>query len=158
MTDIQMTAGIIDGDSFETLKYPDDDILLRATTHGNVQVVEYSSVDREGPPAHYHPWHEVEYVIEGEVEFYLNGEWIRGGPGTVQMLPAGVPHSVRIPSGTARLLMITIGAPFDGFSRELSALYARGDAGLADIVAVANRHGVRLEGDVTDRKEWIDLP
>lgn len=50
-------------------------------------------------------------VIEGEVEFYLHGEWIRGGPGTVQMLPAGVAHSVRVPEGSARLLYVTIGAP-----------------------------------------------
>jgi hypothetical protein len=90
----------------------------------------------------------VEYVIEGEAEFYLNGEWVKGGPGTVQMLPAGIAHSVRVPEGTARILMITIGAPFAGFSRELAALYATGQATLPNIVAVANRHGVRLEGDM----------
>lgn len=112
-----------------------------------MQVVEYDSSDRDGPPAHYHPWHEIEYVIEGDVEFYVNGEWKGGGPGTVQMLPAGAAHSVRIPSGKARLLMITIGAPFDGFSRDLSALYASGAADLQSIVAVANRHDVWLESD-----------
>ena len=93
---------------------------------------------------------EIEVVIEGEVEFYLNGQWIRGGPGTVQMLPAGVAHSVRVPAGSARLLYVTIGAPYDGFARELSALYTSGQASLERIVAVANRHGVRLEGDVMD--------
>ena len=146
MKDVQMPAGIFDGSRFETVRYPDDEIRLRVT-EGNVQVIEYHSTDREGPPAHYHPWHEVEYVIEGDVEFYLHGEWIRGGPGTVQMLPAGVAHSVRVPTGTARLLMITIGAPFDGFSRALAALYAGGTANFESIVATANQHGVRLEGD-----------
>lgn len=148
MTMVQMTERIIDGNHYETVRYPGDEILLRVTDGGNVQVVEYFSTDRDGPPAHYHPWHEVEIVIEGEVEFYLNGRWMRGGPGTVQMLPAGVSHSVRIPEGSARLLYITIGAPYDGFARELSNLYAVGQADLASIVAVANRHGVRLEGDV----------
>lgn len=144
-TEVTMTAGIVDGDRYETVRYPDDIIHLRVTEGGNVQVIEYESTDREGPPAHYHPWHEIEYVIEGDVEFYVNGAWHSGGPGTVQMLPAGAAHSVRIPSGTTRLLMVTIGAPFDGFSRELSALYESGQASREGIVAIANRHGVRLE-------------
>ena len=147
MTTVQMTAGIIDGSQFETVRYPGDEILLRVTEGGNVQVVEYFSTDRDGPPAHYHPWHEVEVVIEGVVEFYLHGQWIRGAPGTVQMLPAGVAHSVRVPEGSARLLYVTIGAPYDGMARELAALYASGQVDLASVVAIANRHGVRLEGD-----------
>lgn len=150
MTAVHMTAAIVDGSRFETIHYPTDDIQLRVTSGGNVQVIEYHSTDRDGPPAHYHPWHEIEVVIEGDVEFYLNGQWIRGGPGTVQMLPAGVAHSVRVPAGSARLLYVTIGAPYDGFARELSALYTSGQASLERIVAVANRHGVRLEGDVAD--------
>lgn len=151
MTSVQMTAGIVDGSRFETVRYPDDEILLRVTNRGNVQVIEYYSTDRDGPPAHYHPWHEVEVVIEGEVEFYLNGEWIRGGPGTVQMLPAGVAHSVRVPHGSARLLYVTIGSPYDGFARDLAALYATGQANTQDIIAVANRYGVHLEGDVAEK-------
>jgi quercetin dioxygenase-like cupin family protein len=144
-----MTAGIIDGSRFETVRYPDDEILLRVTDHGNVQVIEYTSADRSGPPPHAHAWHEVEYVIEGEVEFYLNGEWIRGGPGTVQMLPAGAAHSVRVPSGSARLLYITIGPPYDGMAREISALYAAGEMDMQKLVAVAKRHGLQLEGDAS---------
>lgn len=148
MTSVQMTAEIVDGSRFEAVHYPDDEIMLRVTEGGNVQVIEYHSTDREGPPAHYHPWHEIEFVIEGEVEFYLNGRWTRGGPGTVQMLPAGVAHSVRVPEGKAKLLYVTIGAPYDGFARELSALYASGQVTLEGLVTIANRHGVRLEGDV----------
>ena len=143
--DVQMIPAVIDGNQFETVRYPADEIHLRLTQGGNVQVVEYESTDRDGPPAHYHPWAEIEYVIEGTVEFYVNGEWQSGGPGTLQMLPPGAAHSVRIPEGKARLLMITIGAPYDGFARDLSALYASGAANLASIVATANRWGVRLE-------------
>jgi quercetin dioxygenase-like cupin family protein len=146
MTDVQITAGVTPGDQFETVRYPDDQILLRVTSGGNVQVIEYISTDREGPPPHFHPWHEVEFVIEGEVEFYVNGSWTRGGPGTVQMLPAGASHSVRVPNGTARLLYVTIGAPYDGMARELAALYASGTADLPRIIEIAHRHGVQLEG------------
>jgi hypothetical protein len=70
------------------------------------------------------------------------------------MLPAGVAHSVRVPHGRARLLYVTIGAPYDGMARELSALYASGQVTLEGVVAIANRHGVRLEGDVDASTCW----
>lgn len=148
MTAVQMTAEIIDGGRFDTIRYPDDEIMLRVTSGGNVQVVEYHSTDRDGPPAHFHPWHEVEVVIEGEVEFYLHGQWIRGGPGTVQMLPAGVAHSVRVPEGKAKLLYITMGPPYDGMARDLAALYATGQANVQNVIAAAHQHGVYLEGEI----------
>ena len=81
------------------------------------------------------------------MEFYVNGQWTRGGPGTVQMLPAGSSHSVRVPSGMARLLFITIGPPYDMMARELSELYATGNADTSRIIEIAERHGLRLEGD-----------
>lgn len=148
MTDIQMQARLVDGAIYETVHYPDDEILVRVADGGSVQVIEFESVDVAGPPAHYHPWHEIEYVIEGNVEFYVNGAWLPAGPGSVQMLPAGAAHSLRVPSGKARLLMVTIGPPYDGFARDLAALYASGAADLESVVSTANRHGVRLEGDV----------
>ena len=143
---MDLRAGVWDGSSFEQLRLWGDDVLLRVVDAGDVQVVEYRSQDREGPPVHVHPWDEIEYVIEGEVEFLVNGSWVRGGPGTVQMLPAGAAHSVRVPAGTARVLMVTAGAPYDGFARDSATLAGAGD-GYPDPVAlleVATRHGLRL--------------
>lgn len=51
MTTVEMTAGIIDGSRYDTVRYPGDEILLRVTEGGNVQVVEYFSTDRDGPRA-----------------------------------------------------------------------------------------------------------
>ena len=141
-----MRAGVFDGGAYETVRYPTDEILLRVVDAGNVQVVEYRSDDRDGPPAHSHEWDEVEYVIEGEVEFLVGDRWTAGGPGTVQMLPRGVPHAVRIPSGTARLLMITIGPPYDGFAKDVARVLARDGYSAAELVDVAARYGVKLAG------------
>jgi quercetin dioxygenase-like cupin family protein len=142
MAQIDMPAAVYDGEVFETISYPADEIRLRVVDAGEVQVAEYRSEDRDGPPPHSHPWHELEYVIEGEVEFRVGEEWTRCGPGSVQLLPAGVPHSVRVPEGSARLLMVTIGAPFDGFAREMATLFARPSTTLADVVETAGRFGV----------------
>jgi quercetin dioxygenase-like cupin family protein len=143
MDSFATSARVVPGDEYEALRYPTDEVLLRVTDAGGVQVAEYRTEDRDGPPPHSHPWHEVEYVIEGEVEFFVDGAWVTAGPGAVQVLPAGVAHSVRVPRGSARLLMVTLGAPYDGFARDLADLYAR-DAVTSDaVVDVARRHGVR---------------
>ena len=63
------------------------------------------------------------------------------------LLPPGAARYARMPESKARLLMITIGAPYDGFARDLSALYASGGASLASFVETDNRWGVRLEGN-----------
>jgi quercetin dioxygenase-like cupin family protein len=146
LAEVDLRAGVYDGSSFEQLRLWGDDILLRVVDAGEVQVVEFRSEDREGPPPHVHPWHEVEYVIEGEVEFLVGGAWVRGGPGTVQLLPAGEAHSVRVPEGAARVLMVTVGPPYDGFARDSAALdaAAEGYPSPADLLAVAARHGLRL--------------
>jgi hypothetical protein len=59
-----------------------------------------------------------------------------------------VPHSTRIPSGEARIVMVTIGAPYDGFAREMARLFEAG-AALPEIAEAAGRHGVRLAPPAT---------
>lgn len=141
---LSMQAGTIDGSAPERLSVVGDEVLLRVADAGDVEVVEYVSSDRDGPPPHSHAWDEIEYVIEGEVEFLVGERWTRGGPGTVQLLPRGVAHAVRIPTGTARILMITLGAPYAGFAREVAALGVAGYPDPATLLEIAARHGLRL--------------
>jgi len=44
-------------------------------------------------PEHSHPHEQVANVLEGEFELVVNGEARRLGPGTVAVIPSGVPHS-----------------------------------------------------------------
>ena len=144
MADLRMDGVVLRGDQAELVRYPADEIWLRAAGHGDVQVADYRSTDRDGPPAHSHPWDEAQIVVEGEAEFQIgDGDWVRGGSGTVQLLPHGVPHAIRIPSGSARLIQVSIGAPYDGFAREMARQFAAG-APLSEIAEAAERHGVRL--------------
>ena len=144
MADLNLEAVVLTGDQAELVRYPTDEIWLRAAGHGDVQVADYRSEDREGPPAHSHPWDEAQIVVDGEAEFRIgDGDWVRGGSGTVQLLPRGVPHAIRIPSGSARLIQVSIGPPYDGFARDMARLFAAG-APLDEVVAAADHHGVRL--------------
>jgi quercetin dioxygenase-like cupin family protein len=137
--DVDMSGpGVLRAEDAETVVTATDVVRLLVAGRGDVQVAEYTSSDREGPPAHRHEWHEVEVVLDGVVDFWLDGGWYRAGPGDVQVLPAGSSHSVRIPEAEARVLLVTIGAPYDQFARALVGVEG------AEVVEVAARHGVTL--------------
>ena len=70
--------------------------------------------DFEGVDPHTHADHtDSFYVLEGEVEFFRDGEWHRAGPGTFLSLPPNVEHGFRPAGGSFRLL--NIHAPRVGF-------------------------------------------
>ena len=75
-----------------------------------------------GPDLHEHREHaDAFYVLEGELEFRLGPQGsrvVKGGPGTLMLVPAGLIHAFRNESGaTARFL--NIHAPSKGFAESL---------------------------------------
>jgi mannose-6-phosphate isomerase-like protein (cupin superfamily) len=73
----------------------------------------------EGPEVHTHSDHtDSFYVLEGEVQFTVDGRTFTGGPGTFVSAPPGVEHTFTKPElGYARLL--NIHAPEAGFADHL---------------------------------------
>jgi quercetin dioxygenase-like cupin family protein len=87
------------------------------------------------PPLHSHPQDETFYVLEGELTAWLvepelaqdDGSppaWAakRGWhcvPGTVLFAPAGVPHTFRVESDTARMLFLSTPAGIEDYVRAL---------------------------------------
>jgi len=73
----------------------------------------------EGVAPHTHPDHtDSFYVLEGEVEFLVNGERRRGGPGSFFSAPPGVVHGFRI-AGESRVRVLNVHAPNVGFVERL---------------------------------------
>jgi quercetin dioxygenase-like cupin family protein len=73
---------------------------------------------------HLHRQHaETFYILEGDVDFYLGGDWLTAPPGSTVHIPPGIEHAVVLPEGrTGKLLMIFQPAGFDQFLKELAAL------------------------------------
>jgi mannose-6-phosphate isomerase-like protein (cupin superfamily) len=72
------------------------------------------SADFEGVDPHTHADHtDSFYVLEGEVEFFQEGEWHRVGPGTFLSVPPDVEHGFRPCGGDFRLL--NLHTPRTGF-------------------------------------------
>jgi quercetin dioxygenase-like cupin family protein len=80
------------------------------------EVIDLSfDADWEGVDPHTHDDHvDSFYVLEGEVEFTIEGEAIRGGPGTYVAVPRGVVHYFRNP-GPGHIRVLNIHAPHAGF-------------------------------------------
>lgn len=73
---------------------------------------------------HRHDHHaETFYFLEGAVDFYVDGDWIKAGPGTTIHVPPGVPHACRVADDTpARMLMIYQPSGFDEFLAEMAGM------------------------------------
>jgi Cupin domain len=70
-----------------------DQLLARVATAGPcpISLVEDTSAYRDRAPLHGHPWDELTYLLEGEMEFTVGADTRSGGPGTLVSLPPGVP-------------------------------------------------------------------
>jgi quercetin dioxygenase-like cupin family protein len=73
---------------------------------------------------HLHRQHaETFYILDGAVNFYIDGDWMTANPGASIHVPPGVPHAVDLPAGgIGRMLMIFQPAGFDQFLAELVTL------------------------------------
>jgi quercetin dioxygenase-like cupin family protein len=81
----------------------------------HIEALELSfPADFEGVDPHTHATHtDSFYVLEGEIDFLLEGEWRRAGPGTFLAVPPNVEHGFR-PAGTA-IRLLNFHTPDDGF-------------------------------------------
>jgi len=80
---------------------------------------------------HLHRQHaETFYILEGQVAFYIDGDWITATAASTVHIPPGIEHAVTLEAGqTGKMLMIFQPAGFDQYLAELAAMSA---AELAD--------------------------
>ncbi|MEM7289761.1 MAG: cupin domain-containing protein [Pseudomonadota bacterium] len=73
---------------------------------------------------HKHNTHaETFYFLEGIVDFYMDGEWIKAVPGTTIHVPPGIEHACRVANNEpAKMLMIFQPSGFDGFLEEMAGM------------------------------------
>ena len=74
---------------------------------------------------HLHRYHaETFYILEGAVEFYVDGDWMTCQAGACLHIPPGIEHACILSQGhvSARMLMIFQPAGFDQFLAELGRM------------------------------------
>ena len=76
------------------------------------------------------------YVLEGECEWQVDSQLVRGRPGTFVFIPPGVPHNIANASDKPARLLLTVSPPgFEHYFEELAKLATRDGPPDANAVA-----------------------
>ncbi len=98
-----------------------------------------------GPPLHEHPWDEAYYVVDGEVDFVLDGAARRVRAGDFLYAPGGTVHAFKGASQQpARVLVFDAPAAAEGFFRDVHREVAQMPRNAALIPRIGERHRMRF--------------
>ena len=103
---------------------------------------------------HMHRTHaETFYILEGSVDFFVDGSWLTAEPGATLHIPPGVPHAAAVSEGcdSARMLMIFQPSGFDLFLAELAQMTKQDFADEAKMAALNDRYDIVPLGPLPQR-------
>jgi quercetin dioxygenase-like cupin family protein len=87
-------------------------------TGGRLAVIEFLFPRGASPPLHSHPQDESYVVLDGRLTVRAGADRVELGAGDVAVVPIGVPHSFRVDSDTARVLVLSTPAGIERFVRD----------------------------------------
>jgi quercetin dioxygenase-like cupin family protein len=111
----------------------------------DLTVTEYSVEPGTEPgDPHYHANHtDSFYVLEGELEFQIDGRSVRASAGTFVVAPRGVVHAFPIAIGSrAKFLNLHTPGGFERYLRKLNDMRARGEKPDADLLESHDSYNV----------------
>lgn len=124
-------------------------LLSGEQTGGAFTMVQVVTPPGGGPPPH---WHTREdewfHILEGRVEFWLDGTWTEVPAGTTAFLPKNSRHTYRN-CGDTPLRMIVHASPsgFEVFFERIAeAFNAPGGPDMPRIVEISAEHGIHYVG------------
>ncbi len=118
-------------------------------TEGAFEVFEVIAPARPMAPPHVSPWTGVLYLLEGRVTALVGDATYDVEPGGVVVFPAGTPSSFQVLGDSARCVAITSGDRAGQFFADFASSVPSDrpvEESLEAILAVTQRHGVRLAG------------
>ena len=118
-------------------------IITGNETDGKVAVFEEIVAPGSGPPRHAHRSQlEIFHVIEGSLQFEVNGESFERKAGATAVVPAGTVHAFRNIGATPTVIHFEMLPAGD--SEEAFELMARGE--IEDMHAFFDKYGIDLAG------------
>jgi quercetin dioxygenase-like cupin family protein len=127
-------------------------LLSSEESNGAATIMQMTVPAGMGPPAHTHPGTETVYVVEGTLNYNIDGEQIEAGPGSLFYIPEGTVECFQ-PTTTVRLLITYAPGGIDKFFAEagevaLSREVPPPPSGPPDVerlVAIGARHGMLIQ-------------
>ena len=103
---------------------------------------------------HMHKTHaETFYILDGSVDFYVDGDWITAEEGACLHIPPGVPHACTLTEGMtdSKMLMIYQPSGFDQYLAELGTMSEADFADEAKMTALNEKYDIFNLGDLPER-------
>jgi quercetin dioxygenase-like cupin family protein len=97
-----------------TIKVPGEAV------EGRFALIEFLFPRNASPPLHTHPQDESYFVLEGRLTVQAGERRVALEPGAASVVPMGVPHTFRVDSDGARVLVLSTPAGIERFVRELA--------------------------------------
>jgi quercetin dioxygenase-like cupin family protein len=85
---------------------------------GRYALIEFLLPHLASPPRHTHPQDESYVVLEGRLTIHADEQRFQLEPGAAAAVPMQVPHTFRVDTETARVLVLSTPSGIDGFVRE----------------------------------------
>ena len=98
-----------------------------------------------GPPPHRHDWDEAYYILEGEIDFLVDGVPVKSRTGDFNYLPRNTVHGFKGASPSpSRVLIFAAPAHGSEFFQELNSEVRSIPDDLAKIPEIGQRHGIEF--------------
>jgi quercetin dioxygenase-like cupin family protein len=108
-------------------------------------LIEFLFPRHASPPVHTHPQDESYLVLEGQLTVEAAGERFELGPGGVAVVPMRTPHTFRVDSETARVLVLSTPAGLERFVRDGSVAASAATLPPADAPRPSAEERARIE-------------
>lgn len=132
-----------EGASSKMLTHTFTEKVTASETTGDWVMIEVTDVAGSGAPFHTHPWYEVFYILEGELEVQVGSRKVQATAGSTLYVPENCAHDFTIVSPTVRFL-IMIPAYAEAFYREVSERVTSFPPDMQVFQEVINKHDVQL--------------
>ena len=98
-----------------------------------------------GPPPHRHDWDEAYYILNGEIDFEIDGKLVKSSTGDFNYLPRNTVHGFKgASSAPAHVLIFAAPAHGSEFFHELNHAIRTVPDDLAKIPEIGGRHGIEF--------------
>ena len=98
-----------------------------------------------GPPPHRHDWDEAYFILEGEVDFEIDGEPVHSKAGDFNYMPRNTVHAFKgASSSAARVLIFAAPGHSSEFFEELNKEVRRLPDDLIKVPEIGLRHGIEF--------------
>ena len=143
MTGITLKAG--EGNTLNVLGMPLRFLCDAKNTDGTWSLMEEDIPAGAGPPPHRHDWDEAYYVIEGALDFEIDGKPVRVERGDFAYLPRNTVHAFKGGSSSpTRVLIFAVPAHSSAFFEDVNREIRKLPDDLAKMPTIGQRHGIEF--------------